>query len=85
MSQMSSRMQSASVPAVDDRVGNRSRCQARGMDAGELLLAELAARRARLHELLGLIQAEVAREQATLAPPRVACRRVTNSRLRAAN
>jgi hypothetical protein len=81
---MSSRMQSASTGAgTSGRAGDRNQCQGRP-DAGELLLAELAARRARLRELLGLVKSEVAREMALQATRRVPCRRVTK-RLRVAS
>ena len=79
------RLQPASTK---DRVKTRPAKKAPGksgpVDVGELVLAELAARRARLQELLRLIRMEVARE---LGPGKStaghrACRRVPAMRLR---
>jgi hypothetical protein len=82
---MSSRMQSAVTnPGMGGRAGDRNQCQGRA-DAGELLVAELAARRARLRELLGLVQREVAREMALQATSRMPCRRVPKPPLGAAS
>src|SRR2546429_10005259 len=62
--QKNSRMQSAVAKAgVNGRQANRKR-EARAGDVGEQILAELAARRVRLQELLHLVRMEVAREVA---------------------
>ena len=79
-------MQSALTKrAAAGRGTNRNQPDPPITDAGELLLAELAERRARLRELLGLVHREVAREMALQPPPRIACRRVANARLRPTN
>jgi hypothetical protein len=62
------------------RTPARNKTQDRSQDVGELFLAELAARRARLQELLGLIRIEVARELAIEEPPRIGCRRAPSAR-----
>jgi hypothetical protein len=49
-------------------------------DVGELVLAELSERRARLMELLVLVRTEVAREMAAEKPSRVTCRRTARTR-----
>jgi len=67
-------MQSASAKARNGRAANRSKLQ-RPADVGEQVLAELAARRVRLQELLRLVRMEVAREMALQpASSRRACR-----------
>ena len=71
---MDMRTQSAvTKTGVSGRVAGRAKCPKRGADVGELLLAELAARRARLQELLGLVRNEVAREMAVAAARRTTC------------
>jgi hypothetical protein len=77
---MNTRMQSAlTKPAAGGRSARMKR-QAPTADVGELFLAELADRRARLQELLGLIRSEVAREMALEQPRRMACRRAPSLR-----
>jgi hypothetical protein len=72
---MSTRTQSASTDTtVTSRVAARAKRSKPNGDVGEMLLAELAARRARLQELLGLVRKEVAREMAVRAPRRMQCR-----------
>jgi hypothetical protein len=61
--------------ARNGRKANRSKRPPRSADVGEQLLAELAARRVQLQELLHLVRLEVAREMALeSAPARRACR-----------
>ena len=72
---MSTRTQSALTDTTGtSRVAAQSKRSKSNGDVGEMLLAELAARRARLHELLGLVRKEVAREMAVQAPRRMQCR-----------
>ena len=68
---MDMRTQSAGTKTgVNGRVAARAKRPARDADVGEQLLAELAARRTRLQELLGLVRNEVAREMEVAAARR---------------
>src|SRR5215831_415587 len=82
--QMNTRMQSAMAKSArNGRTANRSKRQSSSADVGEQLLAELAARRVRLQELLHMVRLEVARELALEpASARRACR-ISSTRLRA--
>ena len=62
---MDMRTQSAvTKTGVNGRVTARPKRPKHSADVGEQLIAELAARRTRLQELLGLVRNEVAREMA---------------------
>ena len=82
---MDTRRQPASTKTkVKTRPAKKAPGKSGPADVGELVLAELAARRARLQELLRLIRMEVARE---LGPGKStaghrACRRVPAMRVR---
>jgi hypothetical protein len=76
LTQMKARMQSAlTKTSASGRAANRTKRPAANEDVGELLLAELAARRARLSELLALIRSEATRQMALEQSVRIGCRR----------
>jgi hypothetical protein len=79
----SSRQTVLTQPGMGGRAISREQRQSH-TDAGEWLLAELAARRVQLQELLGWIRSEVDREMASQRPSHMPCRRLVKPRLRAA-
>ena len=81
---MNTRMQSASTKtAAKLRAAKEPARPPRTTDVGELFLFELAARRARLQELLRMVRMEVAREmESCTGNRRVRCRRIPNMRVR---
>jgi hypothetical protein len=76
---MNTRMQSASTKTA----AKPRAAKPRTTDVGELFLFELAARRARLQELLRMVRLEVAREmESSSGSRRPVCRRISNMRVR---